>query len=209
MLKRRLIRIAALSAVALVVAAVVVWWQAEQEGGQPGRAMALIGASAPNLGGPFTLTDDSGAAVTDRSYAGRYMLVYFGYALCPDICPTELDRMARALDLLGPAAERVQPLFITVDPERDTVETMHDYVRQFHPRLVGLTGTPEQIAQVARAYRVYFARVALAGTDTYTMDHSSFVYLMGPDGRSLTVFPTNTTAEAMAEGIRSRMDPAG
>ncbi len=202
----RIIRIVMLSVIALIAAAGIAWWQVHQEQAarETGRT-GLIGAAAPQLGGPFQLVDDRGAEVTDATYRGRYMLVYFGFTYCPDVCPTELATMARAIDLLGDQGGQVQPLFITVDPERDSVSAMHDYVQLFHPRLVGLTGTPEQIARAARAYRVYYARAESPQLSAYTMDHSSFVYLMGPDGRSLAVFPAQTSAEDMAQAIGAQM----
>jgi cytochrome oxidase Cu insertion factor (SCO1/SenC/PrrC family) len=152
-----------------------------------------------NLGGPFALTDHRGRAVTEADFAGRWLLVYFGFTWCPDVCPTELGTIAAALDAMGEASEAVTPLFITIDPQRDTVAQMAGYVERFHPRLVGLTGTPEQIAEVARRYRVYYARVNRPdqGGD-YTMDHSSFIYLTGPDGRVRALFRAETPPEAIA-----------
>ena len=165
----------------------------------------------PAIGGAFTLTDQNGRIVTDRSYDGSYRLIYFGYTFCPDACPTELAVMARAVDELGASGNKVQPVFITVDPARDTVKQLAGYVPLFHPRLAGLTGTPEQIAQVAKDYKVYYARADAdpkAGPDTYLMNHTSFVYLMGPDGKFLTVFPAETDAEKMAAEIKKYMSGA-
>ena len=141
-----------------------------------------------DIGGPFELVDQQGAPVTDKTFSGRYMLIYFGYGFCPDVCPTELANMAAALDALGSKSENIQPLFITVDPERDTPEFLADYVVNFHPRLIGLTGTPEQVKTAAKAYKVYYAKAGKPGEADYLMDHTSFVYLMGPDGRFLSLF---------------------
>ncbi|MFQ5533824.1 MAG: SCO family protein [Sphingomonadales bacterium] len=158
------------------------------------------------IGGPLSLVDHSGTAVTDTDFRGRLMLVYFGYSSCPDICPLELEKMSRALDLLGPAAKRVQPLFITIDPARDTVEVLADYMSHFHPGFLGLTGTAEQIRQAAKAYRIYYAR-ATGETghhddhDGYLMDHGSIVYLMDGKGHYLTHFSADATPEAMAEAV--------
>ena len=157
------------------------------------------------LGGPFTLTDQTGREVTERDFAGRFLLVYFGFTYCPDVCPTELGTMASALDALGPAAEQVTPVFITVDPERDTPAMMGDYVGRFHPRMIGLSGTPQQIAQVARAYRVYYARVRPRDAGDYLMDHSSFTYLVGPDGRVRQLFRPEMSPEAMAQAIQAQL----
>jgi protein SCO1/2 len=154
------------------------------------------------VGGPFTLTDHTGKTVTDQTYRGKYMLVYFGFTFCPDVCPTGLQVMSAALDRIGPKAEKVTPIFITVDPERDTQEQMALYVSSFHPSLVGLTGTPEQIQAAAKAYRVYFQKVKdEKSTGEYTMDHTSIIYLMDPQGKFVTHFTHATPAESMAERI--------
>jgi cytochrome oxidase Cu insertion factor (SCO1/SenC/PrrC family) len=154
------------------------------------------------VGGPFSLVDHTGKRVTDADYRGRFMLVFFGFTFCPDVCPTALQVSAAALDKLGTKADRIVPLFVTVDPERDTPEQLKSYVSSFHPRLVGLTGTQPEIDAVARAYRVYFKRVkderSAAG---YTMDHTSIVYLMGPDGRFVSHFTHTTSVDAMAAGL--------
>lgn len=194
----RLLRIALASLVGLVIAAGIAWWQVQ-------HATRQVETSAAAVGGPFRLTDHTGKAVTDADYRGKHLLIYFGYTFCPDVCPTELSTMAAAMDKLGPVAERVQPLFISVDPERDTVAHMSGYVPLFHPKLVGLTGTPEQVAEVARAYRVYAKKAQGSTGEAYLMDHSSFVYLMGPDGKFVAVFPGGTGAEKMAEDIKKRI----
>ncbi|MBR0681373.1 SCO family protein [Roseomonas eburnea] len=157
------------------------------------------------LGGPFTLVDHTGRTVTERDFAGRVLLVYFGYTYCPDVCPTELGTVAAALDAMGPAGERVTPVFVTIDPERDTQAGMADYVSRFHPRMIGLTGTAEQIAQAARAYRVFYAKVQPRDTTEYLMDHSSFIYLVGPDGRVRSLFRPETTPEAMAAAVAAQL----
>lgn len=158
-----------------------------------------------SLGGPFELVDQTGKAVTDRDYAGRWLLVYFGYTFCPDVCPTELGTMASALDAMGASAEAVTPLLITIDPQRDTPAALADYVSRFHPRLQGLTGTPEQIAAVARRYRVYYARVQRPEMTDYLMDHSSFIYLVGPDGRVRSLFRPEMTPEQIAAAVEGQM----
>jgi cytochrome oxidase Cu insertion factor (SCO1/SenC/PrrC family) len=157
------------------------------------------------LGGPFSLTDHAGRPVTERDFAGRWLLVYFGYTYCPDVCPTELGTVAAALDAMGPAGEGVTPVFITVNPERDTPAALADYVGRFHPRMVGLTGTPEQVAEAARRYRVYFARTRSPNATEYLMDHSSLVYLVGPDGRVRTLFRSPTDPETIAATVRAQM----
>jgi protein SCO1/2 len=164
-------------------------------------------SAAPAIGGPFTLTDQHGNTVTDADFRGRYMLVYFGFTYCPDVCPTTLATMTEALDQLGDAADDIVPVLITVDPERDTPEQLKMYVSHFSPRIVALTGTPEQIADVAREYRIYYAKAAGEG-DAYTMDHSSITYLMGPDGAYVRHFSHVTGADRMAEQLRAIVAPA-
>ena len=157
------------------------------------------------IGGPFALTDQNGVRRTDADFRGKLMLVYFGFTYCPDICPTDLQQMALAVDQLGPAGETVQPVFITVDPERDTVEHLKDYMALFHPRFVGLTGDAAAIRQAARAYRVYYEKVEREDKSDYTLDHSVFIYLMDRDGRYLGFFPPGTSAERLAETMRSHL----
>ncbi|MDB5314984.1 MAG: photosynthetic protein synthase [Rhodospirillales bacterium] len=159
------------------------------------------------LGGPYSLTDQTGRAVTEQTYAQGFSLIYFGFTFCPDVCPTELGVMASAMELLGADAARVTPIFITIDPERDTPAALADYVSRFDERLVGLTGTPEQIRQAARAFRVYFAKVTPPNSSQYLMDHSSLVYLTGPDGRVRQIFRAETGPEAMAASIRGQLRP--
>ncbi len=158
------------------------------------------------IGGPFSLVDQHGRAVSDADFRGQYMLVYFGYAYCPDICPTSLARNVAALDLLGRQGENVVPILITVDPQRDTPELLKTYAEAFHPRLVALTGTPEQVAAAAKAYRVYYAKVDEGrGADAYLIDHSGFTYLMGPDGRFLQFYRHDLSAEALAERLKGAL----
>ena len=156
------------------------------------------------VGGPFTLVDHTSKTVTEADFRGRFMLVYFGFTYCPDACPTSLTSMAEALDIIGPAADRIVPVLISIDPERDTPEQLNMYVRHFHPSLVGLTGSADQVAAAAKAFRVYYAKVKEEGAeeDDYTMDHTSIVYLMGPDGKFRTHFSGHTTSpETMAQRI--------
>ena len=176
-------------------------------GGQPGSP-AAGGIQLPQglvLGGPFSLVDQTGKAVTEQDFAGKWMLLYFGYTYCPDVCPTELGTIAAAMDALGPQAEKVVPALITVDPQRDTPAQLAEYVSRFHPRMQGLTGTAEQVAEVARRYRVYYARVNRADTTEYLMDHSSFVYLVGPDGRVRSLFRPEAGPDEIAAATRAQL----
>ena len=154
------------------------------------------------VGGPFQLVDHTGKPVTDKDFRGRYMLVMFGFTFCPDICPSGLQVLSAALDRIGRKADKVVPIFISVDPERDTPKALADYVVSFHPRLVGLTGTPEQVDKAAKAYRVYYKKVRdEASSAPYTIDHSALIYLMGPDGAYVAHFSHTTGVEAMAERL--------
>ena len=160
------------------------------------------------VGGPFTLIDQTGRKVTDKDFLGKYMLVFFGYTYCPDECPTELQVMSAALDSLGPKADDIQPIFISFDPQRDTPDVLKQYVANFHPRLVGLTGSPGEIASVAKAYRVYYSKVeGASGPDTYLMDHSTIMYLMDKQGKFLKHFTYSTDAAALAKAIEAAIAP--
>lgn len=182
--------------------------------GALGGAGALVltrGASGPNvetsgkalIGGPFALIDQTGKTVTDRDFRGKYMLVFFGFTHCPDICPAELQVMAATLEELGDQAKDVVPIFITLDPERDTQEAMAAYVKNFGQRFVGLTGSPEAIAAAAKAYRISYSKFQEDKTKSdYSIDHSALVYLMGKDGEYITHFAYGTPAAKMTETLR-------
>jgi cytochrome oxidase Cu insertion factor (SCO1/SenC/PrrC family) len=179
---------------------------------QPERSAAeLMDAVMWNrepIGGPFVLVDHYGARRTDADFRGKLMLVYFGFTSCPDICPTDLQAIGLALDQLGKTGEDVQPIFITVDPERDTPQLLAEYVPMFHPRLIGLSGDANSIRQTARAYRVYYAKVPRTDGSNYTVDHSGFIYLMDRVGQYLGFFPPGTPPDRMAEVIRSLIGQA-
>ena len=198
--------LAALAAIA--TAAIIAWYQLTQVAVAPSQDGLAGFQPLVEVGGPFELVDHSGKAVTDADYRGEFLLVVFGYTFCPDICPTELQNVATALDELGDKAVSVRPLFITIDPERDTVEYISQYVAHFHPRLVGLTGTSEQIKRAADVYRVFYAKVDDPQATEYLMDHSSFVYLMGRDGKFLTMFSHGTDPSRMAQTIGAYLDQA-
>jgi cytochrome oxidase Cu insertion factor (SCO1/SenC/PrrC family) len=161
--------------------------------------------ATPPIGGPFSLIDDTGTSRTDAEFRGRFMLVYFGYTHCPDACPTALQDMADALAKLGPAADQVVPIFITIDPERDTVQYLKGYAEQFDPRFVALTGAQDQVAAAAKAYRVYYRKAN--NQPDYLVDHTSIVYLMGRDGGFLTHFTHETTPDQMADALRKYLAP--
>ena len=155
------------------------------------------------IGGPFELAGKDGKTVTDKDFRGRYMLVFFGFTHCPDICPAELQVMSAALEDLGADADKVVPIFITLDPERDTPEAVTAYAQNFGTNFVGLTGSPEAIEKAAKAYRVTYQKFQDESMgDDYSIDHSALVYLMGPDGAFVTHIPYGTPPKKMAETLR-------
>jgi protein SCO1/2 len=155
------------------------------------------------VGGSFTLVATTGQTVTPATWSGKLLLITFGYRFCPDICPTNLGTVASTLDRLGPDSARIQPLFITIDPERDTVEKLREYVALFDPRLIGLTGTPVQIADTARTFRVYYRKVEGATPETYGMDHTAFFFVADDHGAVIKVFSHDISAEKLADGLRT------
>ena len=158
----------------------------------------------PLVGGPFSLVDTNGKRVTDRDFRGKLMLVFFGYAHCPDVCPTELQTMSEIMDKLGPAADKVAPIFISVDPKRDTPDSLASYMKNFSARITALTGNDDEVASAAKAYRVYYRRAGEGGGD-YTVDHSAFVYIMDGDGKYITHFSFNTPPDTMLAVIRKKI----
>jgi cytochrome oxidase Cu insertion factor (SCO1/SenC/PrrC family) len=153
------------------------------------------------IGGPFTLTDQNGRQRSDRDFRGRLMVVYFGYTFCPDVCPADLMAITQALDALGPLADDVQPIFITVDPARDT-RVLGEYLRAFHRNFVGLTGSPDAIRQVANAYKAFYARVPGGRDGEYAIDHTGVIYLMGRDGEYLGFLPPQTDPAKLTDVLR-------
>lgn len=157
------------------------------------------------VGGPFELVDHTGKTVTQDDYADAYKLVFFGFTYCPAICPTELQKVTLILDTLEQeTADKITPIFISVDPERDTVEQVSQYVEQFHPRLVGLTGTQEQIDAVTKSYKVFATKVENEMMEEYMMDHSAFLYLMDHDNKMVAMYPSTDTADDIAKDIQDR-----
>jgi cytochrome oxidase Cu insertion factor (SCO1/SenC/PrrC family) len=167
-----------------------------------GQRVQVQNVGLPQIGGPFVLVNQDGKTVSEADFKGKYMLIYFGFTYCPDVCPTSLTTMGDALDILGDKAENITPVFITVDPERDDPEALKMYVEYFHPRLVGLTGSVDQVTAAAKSYKAYFSKFGDGyGDDDYTMDHSSITYLMAPDGKFVTHFGHGVEAEPMAEKL--------
>lgn len=158
------------------------------------------------VGGPFELTNQDGKRVTDKDFHGKLMLVYFGYTFCPDVCPAGLQVISAALDKLGPKADEVTPVFISLDPERDTPAKLKEYLGSFSPRLVGLTGTPEDIAKVAKEYRAYYKKVPDPKHPAdYTVDHTSIIYIMGRDGNFVSHATHATNVDALTGLIQKAL----
>lgn len=166
---------------------------------QAPAAPPLAGAS---IGGPFALTDQDGRRVTDRDFAGKYRIIYFGYTSCPDVCPTDMQTLAaamRALDKEDPArSRRIVPIFITVDPARDTPAALKSFVSAFDPRMIGLTGSPDAIAQVAKEYRVFYQAQPANADGQYVVQHSDQALLFGPDGKPIAILPLADGPQAVA-----------
>lgn len=166
----------------------------------PQTTNSMVGA----LGGPFTLTAADGRTVTDQTYRGKWVLIYFGYTSCPDACPTALNNMGIALDRLGPEAGALQPIFITVDPKRDTREMLTEYLKSFDPHIVALTGTKDQIAPVIKEFHVYVSAHPESGSN-YTVDHSSFYYLVNPEGKFVRVIAGDVSGEELSARLHHWM----
>jgi protein SCO1/2 len=182
------------------------------DGNRAPRSGAVRTSGEADIGGPFELVDHSGRTVTDADFGGRPMLIYFGYTYCPDVCPFSLQIMAAALDRLDPEQrERIQPILITVDPERDTVEHLAQYVASpaFPEGLTGLTGTADQIAAVTSAYRVVYRRAESETASDYLMDHSSIIYLMGSDGRFVDIFTHGADPANVAARLQDFLEEEG
>ena len=169
----------------------------------PGLGKNVITGRA-DVGGPFRLIDHNGKTVTDADFRGRYMLIYFGYSFCPDVCPTTLAVMAQALEKLGGKSQRIVPILITIDPERDTPKVLEDYVKAFGPSFVGLTGSVAEIKDAEKKYRVYAAKKPLEGGN-YGMDHSSVIYLMGPDGKLVSFYDEAISPDDLAKELRAKI----
>jgi len=193
---RRTSTVLLLCALVLAVAASAALWRLGDRYG-PSSGTAAIG-------GPFVLTDQNGRPRSDRDFHGRFVLLYFGYSFCPDVCPTTLAKIASALGKLGPQADRFVPIFITVDPARDTPSVLKSYLAAFGPQFVGLTGKPSDIAKVAHSYRVYYAKHPLAGGN-YAMDHSSVIYLLDPDGNFVKAYDDDASPAALADDLKKQL----
>lgn len=168
------------------------------------RDFENLGGKGTGVGGPFSLLNQDGKRVTERDFLGKYMLVAFGYTYCPDICPGELQVISNTLDQLGTAADKIVPVFISVDPQRDTVAHLREYVQNFHPKIVGLTGTPDEIKEAAKSYRVYYKKESSSdgNSSNYAMTHSTYIYLMSPTGKYVTHFNYGITSEELTSKLK-------
>ncbi len=191
----------ALAVLAGVTAYVAGFWpfaaKLEEAAADQGKAL---------IGGPFSMVDHTGARATDASFAGRAKLMYFGYTYCPDVCPLGLATIVAAYERLTPAErDQIVPIFVTVDPERDTVAAIADYVALFHPALIGLTGSPEEVDAIAKVYRVYYRKAESEDLADYLVDHSAFMYLMDGDNEYVTHFGHDSTVDDLVIGIREHL----
>lgn len=198
--KKRLMRTALLSLIAFMIGGGIALVQIKNERALPPPPVAGI-----KIGETYTLVDDEGNTVTQDTYKGAAKLIYFGFTYCPAICPTELQKITKVLNEMGPQGEEIQPLFITIDPERDTVEVMHEYVELFHPRLVGLTGSRAQVDDALESFRVFAKKVQEPEMSDYTMDHSSFIYLMDGDNELISIYRIEDDATFIIADIKSRL----
>jgi len=208
--ERRIVRSTFWCAVLVVATAQV--WSTDQparpsHSAERSGAPALAGDSgAPRIGGPFSLTDQQGHSVDETLLMGHYSLLFFGFTNCADVCPLSLWTLARALDAAGPVAEQVLPVFITLDPERDTPEVIASYLTKFHTRFVGLTGSARQVAAVARGYRAFYAKVLPKdGSSGYSIEHSGFIFLLDKSGRYVTHFDSDATVQQIASRLQREL----
>ncbi len=200
-------------AVAIAATVLVLYLKEDRSPGEDRRSGAallmneLMSGKLP-VGGPFTLTDPNGARTSLADFRGRLVLLYFGFLSCPDICPTDMMAIGQAIKSLGADGDRLQPVFVTLDPERDGREALRAYATSFHPRFVALTGSDAQIRRVATDYKVFFEKVPLPGANTYTIDHAAFTFLLDREGRYAGLFPPGTTPERMAAILREQLRAA-
>ncbi len=204
----RIIRTLILAVVGLLVGGLAALWSVNREPSPDASGSSSHQLVATSIGGPFNLIDQDGQPRSEKDWPGKYKLVYFGFTYCPAICPTELSKMAEAVLALTPVdRSKLQPVFISVDPERDTPEVLKNYVALFMPELVGLTGSLEQVEAAKKAYKVYAAKVPDEdGKGGYTMDHSSLIYLINPEGQAIGMFKASDSAKVVEERLRSVLE---
>ncbi len=205
-IKARLKRTAIIAAAALAIGAGIGWTEIQNQNKQGQNAQVTNKPMAGvKIGGAFELTDQNGNLVNNKDFDGQYKLIYFGFTYCPAICPTELAKITKAMKEIGDDAEKIQPVFITVDPERDTPKVLKSYLTMFDPKIIGLTGTRAEIDDVLQKYKIYASKTQEPGTDEYTMDHSSFIYLISPNGDLLSIYRMADNADFVAKDIREKL----
>ena len=200
MFKTKQAMVLGVALIAAMIAGILLWRMADR---LPGLGRTITSGRIA-VGGPYALINQDGKPRASTGFGGKYQLIYFGYTFCPDVCPTTLAVMAAALDKMGPAQDRIVPVFITIDPARDKPEVLKKYLAAFGPRFVGLTGTDQQIAAVEKEFRVYAKKQPVTG-GTYAMDHSSVIYLMGPYGNLVSFFDEVTEPEALAKELKAKL----
>src|SRR5712691_6986886 len=202
---KRLPRLLIIAALAVASSLAISWaWRVMDSTPRPLPRTTTSGTAA--IGGPFTLVATNGESVTDQSFHGKWLLIFFGYTSCPDLCPTALTNVSVALEKFGPDTSRLQPLFITVDPQRDTRDVMANYLKSFDSRFLGLTGTQAQIDSVIKEYRLSVAlQKSETGGDDYLVEHSAYIYLMDPQGTFVNVIMGNEDGDAIAAWLRKEM----
>ena len=196
---------------AILLAAGAAWFQfrqtppVENRRADAARLMNELMTGKTPVGGPFTLTDPDGRRTRLSDFQGKLVLLYFGYTFCPDVCPTDLLAIGQAIRSLGADGDEVQPMFVTLDPGRDTREVLRAYAPSFHPRFVSLSGTEDEIRRVATSYKVFYEKVTPPGVNTYLIDHSAYVFLLDREGRFITLFPPGTPHERMVVMVREQL----
>ena len=201
-MQKRLARIFIISLIGLLIAAYAAW----VTGSIPDKPDYKPSVAGVKIGGPFELVDHNGKAVTDKDYAGKYKLIFFGFTYCPAICPAELQKITSVMNALDEnTAKAIQPLFITIDPERDTPEVMKDYVSLFSDKIIGLTGSRPQIDKVINDYKIYAQKVEDPDYNDYMMDHSANIYLMSPDNELSLIFKRTDKVKEIVEKIQTHL----
>ncbi len=206
-IKNRLKRTGILCAIALAAGAAIGLIELQNRNSQnPAAQTSNKPMAGVKIGGPFELTDQDGNIVTDESFPDQYKLIYFGFTSCPAICPTELAKITNAMKALDNYADFIKPVFMTIDPERDTQSVLKNYLTMFDPRITGLTGNKDKVAEVLKNYKIYAAKRQESDIEGYTMDHSSFIYLIAPNGDLLSIYRTEDTAAGIVADIRKKVE---
>jgi len=169
------------------------------------QLMNELMSGTATVGGPFTLSDQHGKRRSLSDFSGKLVLLYFGYTFCPDVCPTDLLAIARLMVLMGPDAHKLQPVFVTLDPARDSATLLREYVAAFDARIVALRGSEAETRRIATLYKTYYEKVRRAGFKTYVIDHTAFIYLIDREGRYVAFFPPGTTPERMRVMVREAL----